>query len=167
MTSVSLDGGRRLSKTRMRCWENVDLVCGLMFCDTFGLNILLEYAAAFFLLGQSPKDAVNVCIRQLGDFQAAITIARVVEQSNDGPIFLDILKTSVLPIAFQDGNRWLASWAFWLLHRRDLSVRVLVVCKSVYLESFVFANVFTLIDAVTRPCWSFGYTSERDWRTPL
>ncbi|KAF9029279.1 WD repeat-containing protein [Hymenopellis radicata] len=85
-----------------------------------------EYAAAFFLLGQSLKDAVNVCIRQLGDFQIAITIARVVEQSNEGPVFLDILKNTVLPIAFKDGNRWLASWAFWLLHRRDLSVRVLV-----------------------------------------
>ncbi|KAF9029655.1 hypothetical protein BDZ89DRAFT_1038412 [Hymenopellis radicata] len=60
-----------------------------------------EYAAAFFLLGQSLKDAVNI----------AITIARVVEQSNEGPVFLDILKNTVLSIAFKDGNRWLASWA--------------------------------------------------------
>ncbi|PBL01184.1 WD repeat-containing protein [Armillaria gallica] len=85
-----------------------------------------EYAAAFFLLGQSLKDAVNVCIKQLGDFQTAIAIARVVEQSNEGPVFLDILRNTVLPTAFKDGNRWLASWAFWLLHKRDLSVRVLV-----------------------------------------
>ena len=91
------------------------------------LSGFAEYAAAFFLLGSSLKDAVNVCIKQLGDFQLAIAIARVVEQSDEGPILLDILKGTVLPIAFKDGNRWLGSWAFWLLHRRDLAVRILVV----------------------------------------
>ncbi|ESK98022.1 wd repeat protein [Moniliophthora roreri MCA 2997] len=85
-----------------------------------------EYAAAFFLLGGSLKDAVNVCLKQLNDFQLAVAIARIVEQSNEGPILRGILNDNVLPIAFQGGNRWLASWAFWLLHRRDLSVRVLV-----------------------------------------
>ncbi|THV05992.1 hypothetical protein K435DRAFT_834441 [Dendrothele bispora CBS 962.96] len=85
-----------------------------------------EYAAAFFLLGNSLKDAVNVCLKQLKDFQLAVAIARIVEQSNEGPILKDILNDTVLPVAFKEGNRWLASWAFWLLHRRDLSVRVLV-----------------------------------------
>ncbi|KAK2461643.1 hypothetical protein APHAL10511_006106 [Amanita phalloides] len=85
-----------------------------------------EYAAAFFLLGNSLQDAVNVCIRNVGDFQLAIALSRVVEQSNEGPVFLDIVKKTVLPIAFTNGNRWLASWAFWLLHRRDLAVRVLL-----------------------------------------
>ncbi|KAK7468733.1 regulator of (H+)-ATPase in vacuolar membrane [Stygiomarasmius scandens] len=85
-----------------------------------------EYAAAFFLLGNSLKDAVNVCLKQLGDFQLAVAIARIVEQSNEGPILQCILNDTVLPVAFKEGNRWLASWAFWLLHRRDLSVRVLV-----------------------------------------
>ncbi|KAF8807734.1 WD repeat-containing protein [Phlegmacium glaucopus] len=85
-----------------------------------------EYAAAFFLLGGSLKDAVNVCIKQLGDFQLAVAIARVVEQSNEGPIMQDILTNTVLPIAFEYGNRWLGSWAFWLLHRRDLAVRIIL-----------------------------------------
>ncbi|KAL4070811.1 RAVE protein 1 C terminal-domain-containing protein [Scleroderma citrinum] len=85
-----------------------------------------EYAAAFFLLGGSLKDAVNVCIKQLSDFQLAVALARVVEQSNNGPVFQDILKSTVLPIAFLEGNRWLSSWAFWMLHRKDLSVRVLL-----------------------------------------
>ncbi|EMD42152.1 hypothetical protein CERSUDRAFT_110689 [Gelatoporia subvermispora B] len=85
-----------------------------------------EYAAAFFLLGGSLKDAVNVCIKNLGDFQLAIALARVGEQSDEGPILQDILNNTVVPIAFKEGNRWLASWAFWLLHRRDLAVRVLV-----------------------------------------
>jgi len=85
-----------------------------------------EYAAAFFLLGGSLKDAVSVCIKQLGDFQLAVAIARVVEQSNEGPIMQDILENTILPIAFQFGNRWLGSWAFWLLHRRDLAVRIIL-----------------------------------------
>ncbi|KAL0951404.1 hypothetical protein HGRIS_008099 [Hohenbuehelia grisea] len=85
-----------------------------------------EYAAAFFLLGGSLKDAVNVCLKQLADFQLAIALARVVEQSDEGPVLLSILRNTVLPTAFKDGNRWLASWAFWLLHRRDLAVRILV-----------------------------------------
>ncbi|KAF5384978.1 hypothetical protein D9615_001393 [Tricholomella constricta] len=85
-----------------------------------------EYAAAFFLLGNSLKDAVNVCIKQLDDFQLAVALARVVERSNEGPVLLEILTDTVLPIAFKNGNRWLGSWAFWLLHRRDLAVRILL-----------------------------------------
>lgn len=88
-----------------------------------------EYAAAFFLLGGALKDAVNICIRQLGDFQLAIALARVIEQSSEGQVLQGILKGTVLPIAFQTGNRWLGSWAFWLLHRRDLAVRILLVCQ--------------------------------------
>ncbi|KAJ7654974.1 RAVE protein 1 C terminal-domain-containing protein [Mycena polygramma] len=53
-------------------------------------------------------------------------LARVVEQSDDGPVLLGILNNTVIPTAFRDGNRWLASWAFWLLHRRDLAVRILI-----------------------------------------
>ncbi|KAG2023063.1 WD repeat-containing protein [Coprinopsis cinerea AmutBmut pab1-1] len=85
-----------------------------------------EYAAAFFLLGGSLKDAVNVCIKHMKDFQLAIVLARVVEQRNDGPILEGILTNTVLPTAFRLGNRWLASWAFWQLHRRDFAVRVLL-----------------------------------------
>ena len=71
---------------------------------------------------------MNVCVRQLGDFQLAIALAKVVEQTNEGPVLQSILKYSVLPIAFETGNQWLGSWAFWLLHRRDLAVRILLVC---------------------------------------
>ncbi|KAL1677484.1 RAVE protein 1 C terminal-domain-containing protein [Schizophyllum commune] len=85
-----------------------------------------EYAAAFFLLGGALKDAVAVCVKQLNDFQLAVALARIVENSNDGPVLRDILNNIVLPKAFREGNRWLAGWAFWLLHRRDLAVRILV-----------------------------------------
>lgn len=38
-----------------------------------------------------------------------------------------LLEGEVLNIAAQEGNRWLASWAFWMLHRRDMAVRALIV----------------------------------------
>ncbi|KAI6162072.1 RAVE protein 1 C terminal-domain-containing protein [Pisolithus thermaeus] len=89
-----------------------------------------EYAAAFFLLGGSLKDAVSVCIKQLSDFQLAIALARVVEQGNDGPVFQGILRNTVLPMA------WLCSWAFWMLRRRDLSVRVLLTPLQDIVDAF-------------------------------
>ncbi|KAH9064341.1 RAVE protein 1 C terminal-domain-containing protein [Lactarius vividus] len=85
-----------------------------------------EYAAAFFILSGNLKDAVNVCLRHLDDFQLAVALARVVEGRDDGPILRDILNGTTIPLAFKKGNRWLGSWAFWLLHRRDLAVRILV-----------------------------------------
>lgn len=39
----------------------------------------IEYAAAFFLLGDKLKDAVNVCLKHLDDFQLAVAICRVYE----------------------------------------------------------------------------------------
>ncbi|KAF8320625.1 RAVE protein 1 C terminal-domain-containing protein [Cantharellus anzutake] len=85
-----------------------------------------EYAAAFFLLGRSLQDAVAICIKQLQDFQLAVALARIVEDGDDGPVLKDILANTVLPIALKEGNRWLACWAFWILKRRDLSLRVLL-----------------------------------------
>ena len=87
-----------------------------------------EYAAAFFLLGGSLRDAVQVCLRNLDDFQLAVALARIHEGGDDGPILKMVLATKVIPEAFKTGNRYLGSWAFWLLHRRDLAVRILVVC---------------------------------------
>lgn len=89
-----------------------------------------EYAAAFFLLGGSLKDAVNVCVRQLDDWQLAVALARVVEGGDDGPVLRSILQTKVVPLAFSGGHRWLGTWAFWVLKRRDLAVRILLVRRS-------------------------------------
>ncbi|GAA5841848.1 hypothetical protein JCM11251_005402 [Rhodosporidiobolus azoricus] len=84
------------------------------------------FAAAFFLLGNSLKDAVSVILRQVNDFQLAIVIARTYEGGDDGPVLRFILDETVIPLAFKGGYRWLASWAFWLLKRRDLAVQVIV-----------------------------------------
>ena len=54
------------------------------------LTIGTEYAAAFFLLGGSLKDAVSVCLKNMGDWQLAVALSRVVE-GDDGPVLQDIL----------------------------------------------------------------------------
>jgi hypothetical protein len=131
MTSARLDGGQRPARMHLLYSASKDLVCQVeLHWQYFGSSPLFdtEYAAAFFLLGGSLKDAINVCIKQIKDFQLAVALARIVEGSNEGPILRDILTNTVLPIAFELGNRYLGSWAFWLLHRRDLAVRILLVC---------------------------------------
>lgn len=58
--------------------------------------------------------------------QLAIAIARVYE-GDEGRVLRKILQEDVLALAGQEGNRWLASWAFWMLGRKDMAVRALVV----------------------------------------
>lgn len=84
-----------------------------------------EYAAAFFLLADHLQDAVSVLHNQLGDTQLAIAVARVYG-GDDSPVLLSFLKDKILPQAVREGNRWLATWAYWLLGRRDTAVRSLV-----------------------------------------
>lgn len=99
------------------------------------------YAAAFFLLADCLKDAVNVCLNQLKDLQLAIAITRVFEGDN-GPVLRELLEEKVLPLAAQEGNRWLASWAFWMLRRRDMAVRALIVSNY---SATQCRNCFTIL----------------------
>ena len=62
----------------------------------------------------------------MGDLQLAIAITRAYEGDN-GPVLREILEEKVLPQAASEGNRWQASWAFWMLGRRDMAVRALIV----------------------------------------
>ena len=85
-----------------------------------------EYAAALFLLAGHLKDAISVLSNQLNDMQLAIAVARVYE-GDDGPVLKEFLEDKVLPQAAVDGNRWLATWAFWMLGKRDKAVRSLIL----------------------------------------
>jgi hypothetical protein len=85
------------------------------------------------MLAGSHRDCINVCLRQLRDVPLAIAIARVIE-GDEGPLLRWILTDTVVPSAFAGGHRWLGSWAFWMLGRRDLSIRMLIVrCVEVAL----------------------------------
>ncbi|CAG8239628.1 unnamed protein product [Penicillium salamii] len=84
-----------------------------------------EYAASFFLLADHLRDAANVIMNQMGDIQLAIAITRAYE-GDTGPVLREILEEKLLPLAASEGNRWMASWAFWMLGRRDMAVRALI-----------------------------------------
>lgn len=99
-----------------------------------------EYSAAFFLLADRLQDAVNVCLNQLKDLQLAIAITRVYE-GDQGPVLRKLLEEEVLNIAAQEGNRWLASWAFWMLHRRDMAVRALITPVYTLVETPIAPNL--------------------------
>ena len=92
-------------------------------------NNTTEYAAAFFLLAGNVRDAVNICAQQMQDIQLAVAVARVYE-GDKGPVLRDLIEDKVLPIAASEGNRWMAMWAFWMLGRRDIAVRALIVSKA-------------------------------------
>lgn len=81
------------------------------------------------------RDAVHVCMSQLGDVQLAIAITRAYE-GDDGPVLKEILEEKVLVEAATEGNRWMASWAFWMLHRRGMAVRSLIVSQATDLIVF-------------------------------
>jgi hypothetical protein len=56
-------------------------------------------------------------------------VARVYE-GDHGPILKEFLEEKILPDAATEGNRWMATWALWMLGRRDRAVRALVVSYS-------------------------------------
>ena len=45
---------------------------------------------------------------------------------DSGPVLQAFLETKILPHAIAEGNRWLASWTFWKLRRKDMAVRALL-----------------------------------------
>ena len=112
--------------------KNAYALLGKRRFSTLGVNRfivltdpLAGYAAAFFLLAGNLQDAINVCANQLHDLQLAIAVARVYD--GDGSLVLrSLLEEKVLPQAAFEGNRWLATWAFWMLGQRDMAVQVLI-----------------------------------------
>lgn len=92
-----------------------------------------EYAASFFLLADHLQDAVSIIANRMNDVQLAIAVARVYE-GDDGPVLRKFLTEKVLTQAVMDGNRWMATWAFWMLGKRDVAVRALVTPLSTLLS---------------------------------
>lgn len=83
------------------------------------------YAAAFFLLGDALKDAVNVCVHQLADVQLAVAIARAYE-GDESVVLKNLLSDQILPDAVERGDRWCASWGFGMLGMREKALQALV-----------------------------------------
>lgn len=85
-----------------------------------------EYAASFFLLGSSLKDAVDVIIKNMKDIALAIAVARVYEEEECGPVLQYIIEAHVFSAARKNSDRWSASWGLWMLKRKEKAVNALM-----------------------------------------
>lgn len=63
------------------------------------------------------------------DLQLAIAVARVYEGDN-GPVLRSLLKQTILPQAAMNGDRWQATWAFWLLGQQEMAMKALMVSST-------------------------------------
>ncbi|CAG8451235.1 3746_t:CDS:10 [Ambispora leptoticha] len=100
-----------------------------------------EYAASFFLLGDHLKDAVNVCLKHLDDFQLAVAICRVYE-GDDGPVLKSVIQEHIIPLAIRTKDRWLAHMAFWIMNQRDLALQATMMpLEQLYEKELKESNV--------------------------
>lgn len=91
-----------------------------------------EYAAAFFLLGGSLGDAVNVCVNQLRDVQLAIAIARVWQGDlgSQQQVMKNLLGKTMLDLAIDTHEaRWMAIWT--RTHRQDWAGAICHMVKPI------------------------------------
>lgn len=96
-----------------------------------------EEAAAFFLLGDSLWDAVEVCLRKLHDIQLALVIARLHEGGEGKKMYQHILKEEILGIPSDISRNaveltpspdpFLRSMAHWLLGNYRESLETLIL----------------------------------------
>ncbi|KAI8350525.1 RAVE protein 1 C terminal-domain-containing protein [Mortierella sp. GBAus27b] len=83
------------------------------------------YAAAFFLLADKLQDAVNVCMKNLNDFQLAIAICRVYEQEERGPVLTQLLRSLLTTTT----DPWLLSLVYSMLGQPLQAMRV-TLCEE-------------------------------------
>ncbi|ANB15976.1 Rav1p [Sugiyamaella lignohabitans] len=83
-----------------------------------------EYAASFFLLADSLRDALNVLVKHVGDLPLAIAVARVY-QGDHGSELRNLIKGHIIPMASTSGDKWLMSWALWMLKDRQAAINAL------------------------------------------
>ena len=106
-----------------------------------------EQAAAFFILGESPRNAVQVLRKNMRDIPLALLVARIFE-GDSGPSVQELLLEHVVPQAIVSGDRWEASAAYWLAGKRDKALLSIVVrdaeslVTDAHLESAREADVF-------------------------
>ncbi|CAO1633642.1 unnamed protein product [Sympodiomycopsis kandeliae] len=104
-----------------------------------------EFAASFFLLGDSLSDAINVCIKNLDDVQLAIAITRISEGTDDGPVLQNLITEKVIPLAIQNDDRYLLHWSHWMLNDKDSACQALLRPTSTsYQDTVAKAEDLTL-----------------------
>jgi WD40 repeat protein len=84
-----------------------------------------EYSAAFFLLADDPQSAVNALAGQCEDVALAIAVARL--YCGDGSdVLAQLIENRLMPLAQEEGDRWLSSWCHFVLAQRKEAADVLV-----------------------------------------
>ena len=98
-----------------------------------------EHAVAFFLLGKSLKNAVEVCLNRLNDFHLAIVIVRLYEGDSSDTL-KQLLYEQILGcdsfgehqnLAKAHPDPFLRSMALWLLGRHEESLSTLLLGSNV------------------------------------
>jgi hypothetical protein len=81
-------------------------------------------AVGFFLLGGQLEDAVQTCVRQLGDLQMAVVICRLYE-GDGSPVLKKVLRREL--IDKQHANPFLVSIAHWIGRDYQAALAALLV----------------------------------------
>jgi len=87
-----------------------------------------EEAIGFFLLAGKVSDACRVCVKNLGDYQLAVLLARVLE-GDSSPILADIFDHHLVMMARANRDAWLACIASLL--KRDAAASLHVFTPGV------------------------------------
>ncbi|KAL7747460.1 regulator of (H+)-ATPase in vacuolar membrane [Sorochytrium milnesiophthora] len=111
-----------------------------------------EYAAAFFLLGDSLKDAVSVCLKQLNDPQLAIVLCRLY-QGDSSDVLKQILSTQVLPDMVERGDRFLTVMVLWLMREKDQALRATLQPTSAATDTALTTSPTLQTDRVSPQLW--------------
>jgi hypothetical protein len=104
---------------------------------------------------------MSICLNQLDDLQLAIAIARVYG-GDDCLELQELLEDTVLPLAAREGNRWLATWAFWMLNRREKAVRALISPISDLLSTPASPNLQAKLFLTNDPALVIFYQQLRE-----
>lgn len=100
--------------------DSVSITCNIVVNCHWTLLALAEYAAAFFLLGECPKDAIRICIKHLQDYDLAIFIARI---RHDREVLLPwVIETYIAPRAMELNDRWLMHWCSWVQGKKEQAI---------------------------------------------
>lgn len=84
-----------------------------------------QMAAAFFLLGDSLEDAVNVCVRNLHDVSLAVALCRIWHVDKVGQeVLRGLILQVILPAACSSNDRYTLLWVTEVMGKRNLSSMV-------------------------------------------
>ncbi|CAI5758388.1 unnamed protein product [Candida verbasci] len=81
-------------------------------------------AAYFFLLGDSPWDSCSTLATKCNDIPLAIAIAKIYPE--DDSVLLQVIEKYIIPTAVNNGDKWITSWIFWQLNKKEISIQALI-----------------------------------------